>query len=214
VAELRFSELQKEVHAEADAESVTVEFHFTNPDDKPLTIRKYDSGCSCIGLRVKDDKLRYAPGESGVLQADFKVGNYAGTVDKVIALWLDVDPDSQPSARLMVRVHIPVLVEIEPKTLRWDLNGDAGPQFIRIRMKEGHPAKITAVTSSSPAFKTELMTIKDGMQYDLWVTPTQTDSPGLGILRIETDNPSPKHRLHQAFALIRKPAPGKPAAQP
>jgi hypothetical protein len=213
-AGLQFPETHKEVHAPADADRVTVEFDFTNDGDAPLAIRKYHSGCSCIGLRVKDEKMRYAPGESGVLHADFKLGNYSGTVDKMIALWLEDDPESQPSMRLTVRVHIPVLVEIEPKTLTWNLNGDAAPQVIRIRMKEGHPAGIANVSSSSPVFKTELKTIEDRKNYELWVTPERTSTAGLGVLRIETDHTSPKHRLHQAFAVVRRPAPGEAAAKP
>lgn len=213
-AGLRFPETHKEVQAPADAEMVSVEFDFTNNGDAPVAIRKYHSGCSCIGLRVKDGKMRYAPGESGILHADFKLGNYAGTVDKMIALWLEGDSESQPSMRLTVRVHIPVLVEIEPKTLTWNLNGDPAPQVIRIRMKDGHPASIANVSTSSPAFKTELKTIEDRKNYELWVTPAQISMPGLGVLRIETDNPSPKHRLHQAFAVVRRPAPGEAAAKP
>jgi hypothetical protein len=52
------------------------------------------------------------------------------------------------------------------------------------------------------------------MHYEVWVTPTQTSSPGLGIVRIETDSESPKQRLHQAFAVVRRPAPGEAAAKP
>jgi len=204
-AGLEFSETLREIRAPVDVSKVTAEFTFTNGGDKPVSIRKYDSGCSCIGLRVKDGKLSYAPGESGLLQADFELGNYSGSVDKVIALWLDNDPDSQPSHRLTVRVHIPVIVELEPKTLKWALDGDLAPQTIHIRIHDERAIRVTAVTSSSPAFKPVLKTIEEGKRYELVVTPAKTDTPGLGILRIETDSESPKHRLQQAFAVIRKP---------
>lgn len=209
-AALEFPEPLKEIHAPLDAAKVTAEFSFSNTGDKPVTIRKYDSGCSCMGLRVKDGKLRYAPGESGLLQADFELGNYIGTVDKAIAIWLDDDPTAQPSLKLTVRVHIPVLVALDPKTLHWDLGGDAAPKTIRVTMNGERPTHVTSVSSSSAAFKPELKTIEEGKVYEVTVTPAAIDTPGLAILRIETDSESPKLRLQQAFAVVRKPVSTRP----
>lgn len=211
---LDFPQSLKEIHAPADAKVVTAEFEFTNRTDKPVRIVKYDAACSCMALKIKDSKLRYAPGESGVLRADFEMGNFSGTVDKVVALWLDDDPTDQPSVKLTVRVHIPVLVSLEPKTLKWDLNGAGEAQTIRITMNHDSPIRVTTVNSSSAAFQHELKTIEDGKLYELIVKPVEIGSPGLGILRIETDCPIAQHRLQQAFAVVRKPMPGEASAKP
>jgi hypothetical protein len=101
---------------------------------------------------------------------------------------------------------------MEPKTLKWELNGDASPQIIRIKMKEGSVIRVTGVTCSIPAFKPELKTIEEGKSYELMVTPTAIQTPGLGVIRIETDAASAKHRLHQAFAVVRKMTPAEAAA--
>ena len=213
-AALDFPKTLKEIHAPADARVVTAEFEFTNRTDKPVQVVKFDAACSCMALKIKDSKLRYAPGESGVLRADFEMGNFSGTVDKVVALWLNDDPSDKPSVKLTVRVHIPVLVSLEPKTLKWDLNGEGAPQTIRITMNHKDPIRVMAVTSSSPTFQHELKTIEEGKVYELIVKPAEIDSPGLGILRIETDCSLAQHRLQQAFAVIRKPMPGESAAKP
>lgn len=212
-AGLDFTETLKEIHAPTNVTKVTAEFPFTNRSDKTVNVRKYDAACSCIGLHIKDSKLRYAPGESGIIRADFEMGNFSGTVDKVVAIWLDDDPQSQPSVKLTVRVHIPVLVVLEPKTLSWDLDGDAGPKTIRVTMNTEEPIHITAVTSSSPAFAAKLKTLEDGRLYELEVTPSQIGTPGLAIVRIQTDATLEKHRLQQAFAVVRKPTPGGAAAK-
>lgn len=212
-AGLDFPQTLKEIHAPADAKVVSADFEFTNHTDKPVRIVKYDAACSCMAIKVKDSKLRYAPGESGVLRADFEMGNFSGTVDKVVALWIDDDPADKPSVKLTVRVHIPVLVSLEPKTLKWDLNGAAEAQTIRITMNHDSPIRVTSVNSSSEAFRHELKTIEEGKSYEVIVTPTEIGSPGLGIIRIETDCPLERHRLQQAFAVIRKPVPGQ-AAKP
>jgi hypothetical protein len=211
-AGLDFAQTLKEIHAPADVDKVTAEFEFTNRGGKPVRVVKYDAACSCMSVTIKDAKLKYAPGESGVIRAVFEMGNFSGTVDKVVALWLDEDPPDKPSLALTVRVHIPVLVSLDPKTLKWELGGDASPQTIRITMNDTKPIRVTGVNSSSPAFKAELKTIDEGKIYELVVTPTAIQTPGLGVLRVETDSVNAKHRMQQAFAVVRKPTPAEAAA--
>jgi len=204
-AGLDFPETFKELHASASAKKVTVDFEFTNRSDKPVSVTKYDSSCSCLAVRIGDGKLRYAPGESGLVRAEFDMGNFTGSVDKVVALWLDKDAADKPSVQLKVRVFIPVLVALEPRTVKWDLNGNPEPQTIRITMHHVKPIRVTSAQSSSEAFKCELKTIEEGNIYDLIVTPLNMKTPGLCIFRIETDCDIEKHRIQQAFATVRRP---------
>jgi hypothetical protein len=211
---LEFTETLKEVDAGADATLVTTEFSFTNKGDKPASITKSDSGCSCLKIEISGGKLKYAPGESGVVRTTFEMGNFSGTVDKMVALWIDDDPVDNPSTRLTVRVHIPVLVELEPKTLKWDLGTKADPQIIRIQMAEGKSIRVTGVTSSSVSFACELKTVEKGEKYDLIVTPRNIDTPGMTVIRVETDCAISKHRVQQAFAVVRKPSPPQTPVKP
>ena len=213
-AGLEFTESLKEIHAPADVDKVTADFEFTNRSGKPVRVVKYDAACSCMAVTIRDSKLKYAPGESGMIRAVFEMGNFSGTVDKVVALWLDDDPVDKPSVTLTVRVHIPVLVALEPKTLKWELNGNAAPQVIRITMNDTTPIRVTNVTSTTTAFKPELKTIVEGKSYELWITPMSIQTPGLGILRVETDSKNQKQRLQQAFAVVRKATPAETAAKP
>jgi hypothetical protein len=213
-AGLDFPETLKEVHAPADAKTVMAEFEFTNRTDKPVNVAKADPTCSCIAVTIKDGKLRYAPGESGVIRAEFDMGNFSGVVDKVVAVWLDNDPADKPSLSLTVRVHIPMLVTLEPKTVKWELGGKGEPQTIHIQMNHSKPIHITGTSSSSKAFAQELKTIEDGKSYDLIVTPVDIRAPGLAVLRIETDCDIQKHRIQQAFAVVRKPTVAEAAAKP
>jgi hypothetical protein len=211
---LSFPEVLKEIHAPADAKTVAAEFSFSNKTDKPVSVREYNSTCSCMSVKISDNKLRYAPGESGTIRAEFDMGNFSGDVDKVIALWLDGDPAEKPSVSLTVRVHIPVLIQLEPKTLKWDLGGQADAQTIRIRMNHSKPIRVTGTNCSSRAFAQELKEVEEGKSYDLLVTPLDIKTPGLAIIRIETDCDIDKHRLQQAFAVVRKPTAAESAAKP
>ncbi|MES2921890.1 MAG: DUF1573 domain-containing protein [Verrucomicrobiota bacterium] len=213
-AGLEFTELLKEVNATADVATVTTDFKFKNTGNKPVTIAKTDPGCSCLKVEISGGKLTYAPGESGVVRTTFDMGNFSGTVDKMVALWIDNDPPDKPSMKLTVRVHIPVLVAVEPKTVKWSTGGKPDPQTIQIRMAEGKPIHVTGVKSSSPSFKCELKALEEGRKYDLIVTPLDMDTPGISVFRIETDCEVSKHRIQQAFAVIRKPSPADAVAKP
>ena len=213
-AALDFPATLKEIHAPADVESVTADFDFTNRSGKPVDVAKYDPTCSCISVEILNGKLHYAPGESGVVRAQFKMGNLSGTVDKMVALWLDKDPEDKPSVALTVRVHIPILVSLEPKTLKWELNGKGEPQTIHITMHYEKPIRVLGVTASSDSFKPELKTIEDGKSYDLIVTPADIKTPCLGIFRIETDCQIKRHQIQQVFATIRRSNPGDVVAKP
>lgn len=206
-AGLEFSSMLKEVNAPADATIVTTDFEFTNKGDKPMSITKTDPGCSCLKVEISGGKLKYAPGESGVVRATFEMGNFSGTVDKMVALWVDDDPSDKPSKQLVVRVTIPVLVAIEPKTVKWDLGGEATPQVIQIRMVGDKPLRVIAANSSSESFACEIKTLEEGRKYDLIVTPKEMNAPGMTVIRIETDCAISKHRTQQAFAVVRKPTP-------
>lgn len=213
-AGLEFTALLKEANAAADAAIVTTDFSFTNKGDKPVTIAKTNPGCSCLKVEISGGKLKYAPGESGVVRTTFDMGNFSGTVDKMVALWIDDDPVDKPSTTLTVRVHIPVLVALEPKTVKWNLGANPDPQTIQIRMAEGKSIRVTGVKSSSPAFKCEVKVLEEGRKYDLIVTPLEMNAPGMSVVRIETDCEISKHRIQQAFAVVRKPSPAEAVAKP
>jgi len=207
---LTFDGLLKEIDAPADASTVTAEFGFTNQSDKPVTIRKTDPGCSCLTVEVANSKLIYAPGESGTIRATFDMGNLAGTIDKMVAIWIDHDPLENPSVQLNIRVHIPVLVELEPKTVKWEIGGSMQPQTIHIRMAGNKPIHLMQVTPSIDAFSCELKELVSGREYELVVTPKTPDAPALAIIRLENDCAIAKHRTQQVFAVMRKAHTPKP----
>lgn len=209
-AGIEFPEMSKEINAPSDAKILTVDFPFTNMGKKASAISKSDPGCSCLKVEVSGGKLKYEPGESGVLRATFDMGNFSGSADKVVALWIDDDEPNSPSKKLNVRVNIPVLVEIEPKTVRWDLGTESKPQTLHITMKADQPIKVLSAKCSAPAFTCELKTLEEGRKYEIIVTPLVMDSPGIGVIRIETDCSVAKHRIQQAFAVVSKPSAAGP----
>lgn len=213
-AALEFENALVEVHAPADAATVTADFKFKNTSGRPVTITKSDPGCSCLSVQVAGGKLKYAPGEEGLVRATFDMGNFSGTVDKMIGIWLNEDPSDRPSVKITVRVHIPAIVAIEPKTLKWAVGGKTEPQTITITMAEGESIQVLSVKSTADAFTVETKAIEKGKRYEVVVTPKSVDAPLLGILRIETDCKIAKHRVQQAFAVVAKQTQLETAGKP
>lgn len=213
-AGLEFSEESKEMKAPTDATTVTADFNFTNKSDKPVTIDRAEPGCSCLKVQISGGKLKYAPGESGVIRATFEMGNFSGVVDKNVALYLEKDPEGKPTKNLLVRVEIPVLIQMEPKTLDWSVGDKSEPKTIQFKITDEKPIKVLSVKGGNPAFSYELKTLEEGRRYDLVVTPLTTEKPGMSVIRIETDSPIPRYHTQQAFAVVRKPAAGQTASKP
>jgi hypothetical protein len=211
---LDFKEMSKEINAPADATSVTADFEFSNKTDKPITITKSDPGCSCVSVQISAGKFRYEPGESGTIRAKFDMTNFSGSVDKAILLYLDNDPDDKPSQILKLKINIPVLVSLDPKTVKWEVGAKPESKTIHIKIIEGQTIHATSVKSSTAAFSCELKTLEDGRSYDLIVTPNDISAAGIGVFRIETDCKIQKHRVQQAFAVVQKPALSQTAAKP
>lgn len=213
-AGLEFDKALKELDVPPTENTVSTDFTFTNSSDKPVKITKYDAACSCMSLQVKGGKLLYAPGESGVLRATFEMGNFSGVVDKALQLWLDDDPETKPSVVLTVRVKIPVLVEIEPKTLRWELDAQAEPQTVKITMNYEEPIEVLNVATNNDSFSATLKTVEAGKSYEVEVVPLKTDRPALSIIKVATNCPIERHATQRLFAIVRQPVAEPQADRP
>ena len=206
-AGLTFESALQEVHADLEAKTVVSDFKFTNNTSETLTIRDTDPGCSCLKVEVSGGKLTYAPGESGILRGTFEVGSFQGAVNKEILIWLKNDPDDKPSSAVTLRVHIPVIIALEPKTVRWDVGEKTTPKNIRVEMDYEKPIHIKSVSTSNTDFTAELITITEGKTYDVKVTPKNSESPGLSIIRIVTDVDVDRQKVQQGFAVVSTPVP-------
>ncbi|MFM2171903.1 MAG: hypothetical protein RI957_2132 [Verrucomicrobiota bacterium] len=209
-AELVFDANQKEIHAPPDATKIVCDFSFENKGDKVIKISRYESTCSCMSVQINQDgKLEYAPGEKGVIRANFDMENFTGEVKKNVVLWLEGDKDSEPSFTLVVHVIIPVLVEIQPRTLEWQGKGSWESKVMKIRMNHSHPIEIVRATVNNPCFELELKTIEKGKQYEVTVKPLlKSDvAPGMAVIHIETDCAIEKQKKQMAFVLVRPDIP-------
>ena len=205
---LTFPEMSKELSPGLEETKISTDFKFKNETDKPITILKYDGGCTCLSVQVSDGKRTYAPGESGTIRANFDMENFDGVVERTVSIWLDGNATSDPSQQLKIKVSIPVLIELQPKTVKWQVGGPAEPKTIQILMKGDKPIHISSVNASTKLkFTHELKTIEEGKHYELVITPESLTDAGLAIFKIQTDCEVDRFALQQAFAVIANRSP-------
>lgn len=204
-AGLDFPSKSLDAAAKADANEVIFDFPFSNKSGKHLIIDKLIPNCSCLGLSIKGGKMHYAPGEEGVLRATMDITNLSGDVEKVAAVVLNGDSELKPSSLLTVRARIPVLVEVSPKTVRWNIGEKPEPKIVKITMHHDKPIRVLSVNTGKELFRHQLKTIEDGRQYELEITPGDTTKPDLQVFEIVTDCAIKRHKAVQAYADVFKP---------
>ncbi len=206
-AQLSFEQTLKELHLKPDAEDADVDFPFVNNTGKTITIGSIETSCSsCLRAVTDGNKMTYQPGEKGVVRLNFTVGNFTGTVEKTTVLHLKTGKDPAGDVVLTTRMHIPELLLVNPKTLIWQVGEKPEGRRISLKVAPGRTLKVTGVTTGSEMFKVEMRVVKEGSEYELTLTPAQTERPAIGIVRVQTDSPIRRHQQLQAFGVVRAKA--------
>ena len=145
--ELSFKETVVPVKVAPDQDNITASFSFTNTSGTPVTISKIHVSCDCTTAGAKDNKLTYAPGESGVISAVMKTGNFSGTVDKLE--WARGEAAAPKTIKITISKELPVNLTTV------DLTGDAF-DYEPVTVKKGREYKIivTPKSTAKPAFNT------------------------------------------------------------
>ena len=209
-APLTFDEMTKEITASVDQKSVSADFNFKNETDQTVEILRADAGCTCIQAGIKGG-LTYKPGQSGQIRFSYDLGDVVGTVDKPLHVFLKGDPESQPSITLNIRVKVPELVVVEPKSLFWEVGEEAKAKTVTITMKDEKPIKVTSISGADARFKQELKTVEEGKKYEVVITPVTTDKVAMGVVHLETDHGSRRYRTQRVFMVVRNPVKPAPA---
>ncbi|MFT5882540.1 MAG: hypothetical protein ACI9FG_001044 [Crocinitomicaceae bacterium] len=208
--ELTFETKDKAVALAPDAKKIEVLFPFKNESTEDIVLMRYDAPCTCMSAQLKggtaiskDGPVRFAPGEEGVFKGLFELGNFKGTVDKKIVVWAKGDPEETPSIILTTKVSIPYLIAAFPQSLVWNIGEDLKPKIITIKVDNIEPIKIIKHSCTSPQIDYTLVTIKEGFEYKLTITPKSTDKVMFAALRLTTDSPNPRYKSVQTFMTVK-----------
>ena len=203
-AKMVFETQLVEIKAKPDVSIVTAEFPF-KIEGEVAEIIEFDAPCTCLTAKIplkadRSPKLRWEVGENGKILGNFKMWNFKGTVDKAIVLKMKGEKPIQ----LVVRVTIPILFDIQPSTLMWELGEKSSEKVFKVKVNYDKPIKILENSGTSEMFPYEVKTIKEGWEYEIRVKPTSTETPGMGMIRLKTDCSIKRHERHQVFAVVKR----------
>ncbi|MFZ2147967.1 MAG: DUF1573 domain-containing protein [Sedimentisphaerales bacterium] len=120
------------------------EFKFTNTGEGLLEIADVER---CCGVVTKLDKTEYAPGESGVLKAEYE-GSRPGLDRKI--LYVKSNDKTNPKIALTLKAEVVAKITIEPKRLKLFLGEEnAGCPKIVISSLDNQPFTITGFKSTA-----------------------------------------------------------------
>jgi hypothetical protein len=157
------------------------EFKFTNTGDGLLKIKEVEK---CCGVVTKVDKTEYAPGESGVVEAEFQTFQKPGMYMKNI--YVNSNDKTQPRLALTIKAMVVSKVSYSPKRLRLFLEEDnAGCPKIVINSLDNQPFSITKFTSTGESITADIDSSVEATKFVL--------SP---IVDIEKLNKNPKGRIN------------------
>lgn len=206
-AGLTFPAALKDLPAPEQAGEVTVDFPFSNESAAPAVIRRLLPSCHCLEAEIVGGKLRYAPGETGMVRARWKFTALTATAEERVALWLDGDPETAPSASLTVRLVLPDLLKIEPRNLAWAIGEAPAPKTIRIRVEAKENVNLTKLELSQEKFRYTLRTLAEGREYEIEVRPLDTAAASFATLRVETDSALARYKTLTLILAVQPPRP-------
>jgi len=154
-------------------------FSFSNTGTKPVRILDVESNCDCLDAAA--DRQVYAPGESGVIKTNFTVGDRLGLYERRIKVVTDENPEP---VRLLVRIEVPELVTLSPRSLAWKLNETATEKAVDLEVIPGVKIEFTRVQPTSGDFDARLETIEAGRRYRVHLKPPATTQPANAAFRI------------------------------
>lgn len=173
-------------------------FRFTNTGAKPVTILELESNCDC--LDATSDRQVYAPGEGGTIKASFTVGDRLGLYERRIKI--ATDEGSEP-VRLLVRIEVPELVTLLPRSVAWKLNESAAEKTIELEVIPGVKIEFTRVLPTSGDFDARLETIEAGRRYRVYLKPPATTHPANAAFRIFGRAASGQDIIVSAYGNVR-----------
>jgi hypothetical protein len=204
------------------AASADASFGFANTGQSSVTISSVKASCGCTIPKL--EKMTYAPGERGQIEARFNIGDRRGT--HTVSIQVAIAGQLEPEL-LTLMVKIPEVATITPTMLMWTREEALTPKSITVKAAGGHELRVETVTPSGSGFEARVETIREAAEYRVVVTPRNAAQPGLSVLSIAARLPGGRKTL-LAYAQARGagagaamsipqlplPSPANPAIEP
>lgn len=176
---------QETVELQVHPTQVTAEavFHFSNTGTQPLRFSNIVPTCGCMTGRP--EKSSYAPGEEGTFPVRIDLRNREGKFRKTV--WVQTSDES--GITLTVAIDIPTAYLIDTRMVRWEKGDDATQKTARLHNPNTVPIRLLSISSSHPSLPVELITIREGFEYEVVVSRKPDADNARSVIRISTAPP-------------------------
>lgn len=159
-----FEATEVNAEAEVDAPSIKAQFKFTNTGSSELMILTVEGECGCTS--AKADRVRYGPGEKGVIAVTYTpTARDHGVQLKKITV--TTDDATEPVVRLALKTELRSYVTWGPTALVWSESG-----LDKVVTFQGDLGKIVQVVHvASLRGKARASIVKSDSQFEVKVTP-------------------------------------------
>jgi hypothetical protein len=199
-AQFSWSQRSQEFNPSVTDTNVVVRFPFKNTGSQAVTISNVTSSCTdCTTADLV--KRTYSTGESGEIVASFRFGERVGTHEKTIVV--ESNDPKEPKAELKFKVNIPEILKVSPGFVFWLRDGEKTTKTINVKVVHSEAVNIEWVRPGHPKLQAELETVREGWEYNIKITPTDTSRPVRGMVRIETDFPVERIRTVYVYAYVK-----------
>jgi hypothetical protein len=164
----------------AGEKTAVTEFSFRNDTGRPVRILSVMQSCDCV--TAKADKTAYAPGERGLIRAEFTVGGSEGRLERFIDV--TTDETSGSPHRLRLEIELPEPVTLHPRSVFWRVGETAVEKEIEVVAAEPKTVNVGDVLCTEPAFSVRLLgDAKDG-RYRVAIIPASTAKLAQATIRL------------------------------
>lgn len=187
-----------EARTEPFQKTLNLVFKFRNEAAKPAHLLDLQTSCSC--LAAQSDKKIYAPGETGQITAEFSAEEPPGIYERHIQVLTDA---SATPERLTVRIDIPELALLTPRSVEWKINGESSEKSLELRSNGSLRISFTEATPTNDSFIVRLETVIPQQVYRVAITPRSTAAFANAAIRISGHDTAGHEILISAYANVR-----------
>jgi hypothetical protein len=173
-------------------------FEFRNTGPKPVALLDLETDCGCMEA-VADQKV-YAPGAAGTIKALFTIGDRLGLYERHITVRTD---ETGPAMRLLVKIEVPEIVTLTPRSVAWNLNEPATEKSVDVQCAPNVEIIFTNVQPTTGTFQARLETIEAGRHYRVYLRPPETSAPTNAAFRITGHEKSGRPIVVSAYGNVR-----------
>ena len=198
-AQLKWDNAQQTFAPRLGEKVATAKYRFTNIGTSTVTITDVTTSCGCTTATLT--KKEYASGESGEIEATFNFAGHVGHQGK----WIFVTTSFAPKepVLLSLAVDVPADVMIQPDFVMWGIGDKLETKTMRVLIPDGISAKVVSVKSDNSAVKIDLREVRPGKEFEIAVTPTNTNQPLKSTLSVRTDYPPENPATFSAYARVQ-----------